>query len=156
MKTIQCICGKSIQIDDENLAVLDKYRWSCLGFKTTIRTKLNSRSGVVSLKITDLILNPPPGFIADHKDRDIHNCLTSNLRLATKQQNNCNCGIRKDNTSGFKGVHYRNDNGQWRAKISVNGKRILLGQYPTAEEAARAYNAAATLYHGEFAYINPI
>lgn len=42
----------------------------------------------------------------------------------------------------------------WRVQISYNGKRKALGYYASEEEAARAYDAAARLYHGENAMLN--
>jgi hypothetical protein len=38
----------------------------------------------------------------------------------------------------------------------VNGKRLELGYFKTAREAAIAYNEAAKKHHGEFARLNPI
>lgn len=43
---------------------------------------------------------------------------------------------------------------RWRTRISLNGKRICIGDYGTAEEAARAYDRAARELHGEFARLN--
>ena len=41
------------------------------------------------------------------------------------------------------GVH-RTDTGNYQARISLEGKRINLGSFPTAEEAGAAYSAAKT------------
>jgi hypothetical protein len=35
-----------------------------------------------------------------------------------------------------------------------NGKKIWVGRFKTQIEAARAYDAAAKKYHGEFARLN--
>jgi AP2 domain len=45
-------------------------------------------------------------------------------------------------------------NGVYRAYIRVDRKRIHLGSYATPEEAARAYDVAALIYHGSFSYLN--
>lgn len=50
---------------------------------------------------------------------------------------------RYDNTSGFKGVSFRKGSGKWHARVLIEGKSRHLGFFPTPEEAARAYDAAA-------------
>jgi hypothetical protein len=74
-----------------------------------------------------------------------------NLRLATHSQNMAN--KPGWGASGFKGV-YAEPRGRWRSRIMVEGRRVGLGMYPTAEEAAKAYDAAAREYFGEFAWTN--
>lgn len=78
----------------------------------------------------------------------------SNLRSATTAENQRNARRRSDNTSGFKGVHWDAAQRRWKAQISVGGKRLSRGRYPTAEDAARAYDRAARELHGEFATLN--
>lgn len=78
----------------------------------------------------------------------------ANLRPATHAQNQRNKGLQSNNTSGFKGVCWDAPRGRWHAKICLNGRTIFLGRFDEAEEAARAYDAAAVRYFGEFARLN--
>lgn len=91
-----------------------------------------------------------PDYI-DHVDGDSTNNRIENLRPATQSQNIVNSRLKKNNTSGYKGVTYRKDTGKWRAAIMVNGKHISLGSYFTKEEAYEAYKAGAQKHFGEFA-----
>lgn len=86
----------------------------------------------------------------DHKDGDGLNNRRSNLRTCTQAENNRNTGIRKDNTSGFKGVFFNKRTQKWRAEIMANGQRIGLGQFATADLAHMAYQTAAADLHGDF------
>ena len=86
----------------------------------------------------------------DHINGDRIDNRLVNLREANNLENCRNSGIRITNTSGFKGVGYHKASGKWRAQISINGKRICLGLYITAEEAGKVYEAQAKLHHGAF------
>jgi len=94
------------------------------------------------------------GFEVDHEDRNYLNNQRSNLRLATKSQNQANSNLRIDSTSGYKGVTWHVRIMRWQAKIQVRKTRIFLGYFKTPEEAARAYDKAAKRYFGEFANLN--
>lgn len=87
----------------------------------------------------------------DHKNRDTLDNTDDNLRIVTPEEQARNQGIRRDNTSGHKGVSYFWQTGRWRAYIFVKGKQINLGYYLTREEAITAYRTAALLYYGTFA-----
>lgn len=95
----------------------------------------------------------PAGMYIDHIDNVKHNNLLSNLRLATKTNNNCNVAKRKDNTTGLKGVSSARKGKVWRAQINVNKKRIHLGYFTTPELASSVYNAAVLTYHTSFANV---
>jgi hypothetical protein len=90
----------------------------------------------------------------DHANHDGRDNRRENLRLATFSQNTQNSRIRSDNKSGYKGVSLSYN--KWRVEIAINGRRIRLGTFTDIKDAARAYNAAALLYHGEFACLNEI
>lgn len=87
----------------------------------------------------------------DHKNQDATDNRWANLRLATRSQNNANVGLKSHNTSGLKGVSWDRDRQLWKAQISVQTKRRMLGRFPTKEEAHAAYVAAAVDAFGDFA-----
>jgi hypothetical protein len=92
-------------------------------------------------------LEPGCDFV-DHKDGHPENNLLTNLRWCTQQQNNQNATMRKDNTSGYKGVDFHN--GKWRARIKIDDKSIHLGYFNTPEEAAAVRSAKANEVFGVF------
>jgi len=97
-----------------------------------------------------------PEFI-DHIDRDTRNNKISNLREATRAQNNSNKESLKGSTSKYLGVYKgTRKKGRWEAQISNNYKKIFLGRFKTEVEAAIAYNKAAIKHHGDFANLNEI
>ncbi len=49
----------------------------------------------------------------------------------------------RNNTSGYKGVSYHKKSQKWQAAIQVDGRKKHLGVFATAEDAGRAYDAAA-------------
>ena len=74
-----------------------------------------------------------------------------NLRSATRPQNGRNTAIGTSNKSGCKGVSFRKDTSKWHARIVVDGKTILLGNFSLIEDAISARKTAEMKYHGIFA-----
>lgn len=91
----------------------------------------------------------PEGEI-DHINGDKSDNRIVNLREATRSQNQINIGLRKSNTSGYKGASWKKRNGKWQAQIQINGKTKYLGLHDTAEKAHEAYTLASLKYHGKF------
>lgn len=95
-----------------------------------------------------------PQIHIDHENHNGLNCRRYNLRLSDATRNQWNSRRKYNSISGFKGVDFYKMLGKWRARINVNRETIYLGFFDSAEDAARAYDAAALRYHGEFALTN--
>lgn len=92
----------------------------------------------------------PPACV-DHIDMNRANNSWTNLRLATKAQNNVNANRPRNNTSGYVGVRYAERLKKWRAYITVDRRQKHLGVFETMELASEFRQLAAKMIFGEFA-----
>ncbi len=112
------------------------------------RVKIDGKKYTASRLIFLIVKGRWPKRMVDHKDTDQSNDRWDNLREATRRQNNANASLRKDNTSGLKGVSAVG--ARWQAQAS--GK--YLGTFDTKEEAHAAYVARTKEIHGRFARVS--
>ena len=70
-------------------------------------------------------------------DNDKDYC-PENCKWASYQIQSSNQRIRKDNSSGYRGVHFNSRSLKWVSRVQCNRKRINLGYYDTPEEAHEA------------------
>lgn len=88
----------------------------------------------------------------DHINRIRSDNRWSNLREATREENNFNLSLNKNNKLGLKGVHkYKK---AYIAQIRINGKLTKLGSFDSKDKAKAAYDEASKRHHREF-YYNP-
>jgi hypothetical protein len=87
----------------------------------------------------------------DHRNRIRNDNRIDNLRPATRAQNLANSRLRKDNTSGIRGITFIPRLQTWRASLNVNGRDVLGKTYATKEAAIQARSEAAQQFLGEFA-----
>lgn len=147
--------GYEAIIDDE-YANQSLHKWYAAKFKQSCvyAVRHDPKNHDRLIKLHREIIGAKVGEITDHVNGDTLDNRRSNLRVCTVKDNSRNRGLQKNNRSGFKGI-YRTVNGNYRAQIHVNKKRIVLGHFKTAVAASRAYNIAAKKYFGEFARIEP-
>ena len=102
------------------------------------------------------ILRPRENFVCDHINGDGLDNRRINLRICSFSGNVRNSRVRKDNSSGVKGVYFQKRYRNWKAYIYVNEKYIHLGCFKNVQGAALAYNRAAQKYCGKFARLNEV
>lgn len=97
-------------------------------------------------------------IILNHIDKDDidhinHNKLDNrkiNLRICSRSENMHNTDLRRDNTTGYKGVYKitKSPNKiKYAAQITINKKRICLGNYDSLEKAIMARRVAERIYN---------
>ena len=86
----------------------------------------------------------------DHVNRNRTDNRLENLRECTHQINNANRGLMSSNSSGFKGVHWSKSAKLWRSQVGYT----VVGHFKNKEDAAMAYDQAATALYGDAAVTN--
>lgn len=102
------------------------------------------------------------GYLIDHINQDKLDNRRTNLRLATRSQNEANKKKRRTQAgknklgSKYKGVTFSKDNkaNPWRAIIICDKKRNNIGYFPEEKEAALAYDKEAYKMFGDYAFLN--
>ncbi len=151
MREIALSQGKKMLIADQDYDLVSRYRWSWFKHRNTYyaQTDMGNKRRILAHR---LILGPTSKQFVDHVDFNGLNNIRSNLRLCSWPQNCQHASCRRDNSSGYRGVHKLAKG--FVARIRVNGKRLYLGYFPSALAAAKAYDNAAKQYHGEYASLN--
>jgi hypothetical protein len=87
-----------------------------------------------------------PNNLIDHINGNPSDNRFSNLRQATKSENNQNSRSSRG-SSVFRGVSWRANRNKWRAVIMVGKKQYYLGHFEDEKEAAEAYQSARRRLH---------
>lgn len=159
-REIQLTQGQVTLVDVEDYDWLSQWKWNAWHSPKNdswyaVRTEPNpgpgSRRRNIWMHREILGLKPGDSRTGDH----IETVLTldnrrHNLRVATPQQQCCNQRLRKDNTSGFKGVSLNKRSGRYAAYTAKNGSLVWHGSFATPEEAAAKRAQEAARAYGEF------
>lgn len=156
--------GQVAIVDADNYERLNAHKW-CAWWNKSTRSFYAVRStyAVVEGKRKEIkvymhrdVLGLEPGdpLQGDHINHSTLDNRQSNLRAATRSQQQANTRRHIDGRSGFKGVCWNKEINKWYAQIQVNGRQRYLGSFNVAEDAARAYDAAALNARGNYALIN--
>lgn len=143
-------------VDDRDYDRLAGHKWYVQkgkGLAYAVRADC-SVSPPKKLLMHRVIMGDPVGMDVDHRHGNGLNNQRYNLRVCTHARNVMNCRKPDRNTSGYKGVSWVKNNNKWAARIRVNTKLKHLGLFTCLIKAAKAYDAAAKEYFGEFASLN--
>ncbi len=161
MREIPLTRGKVAIVDDEDFDRVAQFKWALTCHKERNSPDHYARRSVwqsatkksVTVLMHRFILDAPRDKHVDHINGNGLDNRRSNLRLVTPAQNQQNLRTRRGK-AGFRGVQYDPRKRRHYARIKANNQKIWLGFFDSAEEAARAYDAAAIEHHGEYARLN--
>jgi len=148
---IELTQGKVAMVDDEDFEWLTQWKWCAHNTNGYWYAKSGAKP---SIRMHQLLLDPPLGYQCDHINNDGLDNRRVNLRLCTSSQNQQNRKPQSGGTSKFKGVHWYKNYKRWMAGIQINQERIFLGYFHSEIDAAQAYDKAALKYFGGFARTN--
>lgn len=160
VKRIPLSKGLFAIVDDDKFDELNQFRWCAVeshgGYYALRNIKVDGKWGQQEF-MHKRLLGIGKGVQGDHINGNKLDNRLENLRPCTQQQNGWN--TRKPRMkqgkapkSQYKGVFKVGR--YWRAMIQHEGKRVCLGYYNHEDEAAWAYDMAASHWRGEFASLN--
>jgi hypothetical protein len=150
--------GLEATIDAEDYPLVAGYHWHAQRHRHTWYALANvqrndgsvnnqGRSRRTTIKMHRLILKAKPKQLIDHDDGNGLNNSRRNIAISTPSKNQQNQhAIRAK--SGFMGV-YQAQSGKLQAQIKRDGKKICLGSFVTAEEAAEVRRRASCLIRSD-------
>ncbi len=151
--------GLTTVVDAQDLALATEHLWRAQNggggkaiYAARTGTARDDDANRSTLFLHRVICSAERWQIVDHADGDTLNNRRSNLRICGAMQNAHNRRPNRIATCDYKGVFL--SKGRIHAQIRFDGVQRHLGTFNTAEAAARAYDAAASEYFGEFAYLN--
>lgn len=155
--SVELTNNKYALIDKEDLELINRYKWHCVKVRNMFYAMGSEYVGNYKTKhfcMHRIIMDAKKGIQVDHINRNGLDNRKANLRPCNNMQNNQNKGPQKNNKVGLKGVSI-NHKKKYIAMIQIpNGKYKLLGRYDCPTAAGLAYDRAAKMYFGEFAYLN--
>lgn len=135
------VCRQNIRIGD---------CVGCLNNTGYMRTKINGKNYLVH-RIIYLWHHGVLPNILDHINGNPIDNRIENLREATNRQNQYNSKLRRDNTSGIKGVNWKKSSQKWQVRVRIGTTRKTIGAFKDLELAELVSIEAQHKYYKEFA-----
>lgn len=140
--------GEVVLIDASDEALIARWKWR----RSKDGAKSTNRKAVLMHRV---IMGAQPGECVDHINHNKLDNRKRNLRKCSHAENCRNQSVQtRSKHSKFKGVTLCKFSGRWKAQIKNEGRNLHLGRFDSQREAADAYNMAAKLLFGQFAFLN--
>lgn len=159
MKEIKITKGQVAIVDDEDYNFLNRFNWcasKCGNSYYAVSHYHHKGKKYKHYMHRVIMMISEETIVVDHRDFDTLNNQRNNLRVCGKQQNQWNRKSNKHSSSKYLGVCLHGNKKGWMAQITKDRKHNYLGYFKTEEQAALAYNKAATELFGEFSNLNVI
>jgi hypothetical protein len=131
-------------IDKEDIERVCLYYWTAKYSRAMDSYYVGSRFGDKKcLLIHRIITDCPSNLFVDHKNHNTLDNRKSNLRISTNSLNQQNQkGLKKNNKSGIRGVHWNKRGKTWEARVKVNQKIVFNKCFKDIHEAETAVKKA--------------
>lgn len=132
------VVGKFI-VDKEDVNIVTQYTWNVLRNGYIHAKTRGGRLNSENIYLHRLITGAEKSESVDHINGDKSDNRRSNLRICSLSQNIHNQGLRKNNSSGYKGISLTKSN-TWEVQLQIENKphRKI---FKTFQEAIDQYNA---------------
>jgi HNH endonuclease len=147
--------GRYAIVDAADYEWLNQWKW-CAARTGNLWYAYRKQHGK-TVRMHQLIMNPPKGKVVDHINGNGLDDRRDNLRICTRRENAWNHGRRKQEnaSSQFIGVHRRKEHpDKCYVRVTRDGEATNLGPFDNEIQAAQARDQKARELHGEFAYLN--
>lgn len=140
VKVIKLTQGKFATVDDDLFGFLNQWKWHLGkgGYAYRRRYLKDGKRSFESIYMHRLINKTPVGFQTDHVNRNKLDNRKDNLRTVTSTQNKINIGIKRNNTSGYKGVWFDKTRNKWVSELMLNQRKVFMKRFSDKEEAITA------------------
>jgi hypothetical protein len=160
MKEIKLTQNQIAFVDDEDYDFLLQWKW-CSYFSPITKTYYAIRNSRINEKIKRIniymhreIMETNKILFCDHINHDTLNNQKYNLRNCIFINNMQNKKLYKNSTTLYKGVIFDKETGKYRSRIGIDNRKIHIGRFSSAIDAAMAYDKKAIELYGEFAHTN--
>lgn len=123
----------------------------CVDDQGYVKVYIDRRAYLVHRIVWILVHGEWPSGEIDHINGNKADNRIANLRVCSRHENQRNTKMRKDNSSGVKGVVWDKRINAWFAQVALNGKTFYGGSFKDLEDAKRAAIELRNRLHGEFA-----
>jgi len=124
----------STKIDTSDVECVKNYKWH-------LDKKGYASCTALGKRLHNFLMNTPRGYVTDHINQNKLDNTRKNLRICTNSRNLINNKKR--------GISFHKKINRWRARITVDGKEIYLGNFIFEKDALKARAKAVQKYLSE-------
>ena len=144
--------NEKILIDESDLSFIDSFeRYISVDSRGYAYFSYQNRDIYIHRLLTNvpLFYEKDNTYVCDHINGNRLDNRRSNLRIIQKKDNAVNCGKRKDNKSGYKGISWLARLNKWQVNIQFQKQNHYIGVFENFEDAVKARKEAEIKYFGE-------